>query len=86
MQKKSNNKFLFKMTKNLLIPIEIKSEKDLPEEEGRYLAKIKEYNTECIVEYNSHSITPWIHSIEYWYKEVSEEEYRKQVIKENYQK
>lgn len=66
--------------KKLLIPIDIKSEKDLPENEGNYLIENK--NSELFrIDYRNtlRENNEWVKYLKFWYKEVSEEEYNKEL-------
>ena len=63
--------------KKLLIPIEIKLEKDLPEEGEIRLMKLKDHDNIFRLTFLKCDKAFWLKEIEYWYKEVSEEEYLK---------
>jgi hypothetical protein len=65
--------------KKILIPIEIKTEKDLPKKEGMYHIDYGYcYFKQGIFYVNTH-LGSYPVKASFWYKEVSEKEYKKEI-------
>lgn len=75
--------------KKLLIPIEIKSEKDLPEKNGYYFISNENDIEKDHIHYvkyferNNNAIKNiWLDYVKIWYKEVSKEKYNNKLLHE----